>query len=83
MRDRIPRLSGLLALGMLLAAPLEAADEGPCSCWYLGYEDGLEFNWDNRRFAENYARCQKQGAIAMYDDGFKAATEKRERTCPR
>lgn len=71
-----------ITAGLLLAAPVPAADDGPCACWFHGYEDGMEFGWDNRHVAEHYGRCQQRGAIAAYDEGFKTAAERGERRCP-
>jgi hypothetical protein len=80
-----------LASVLGLSAPVYAADAGPCRCWYLGYEDGTEFAWDDRESAENYSGCSKQGRIKQYEEGFAVAAELprfksertgRERTCP-
>lgn len=80
-----PRTPGIRALALALAlAPAAAAvaREPPCGCWYRGYEDGLEFSWDNRHTAENYAYCSRGGALGNYEAGFKAAAAGAERVCP-
>ena len=64
-----------------LGGSATAADD-PCGCWLSGYEDGLEFTWDNRSAAENYQGCAKKGGVQAYEDGFKAAQEHKARKCP-
>ncbi|MCC7410850.1 MAG: hypothetical protein IT495_04365 [Gammaproteobacteria bacterium] len=75
---RVSLLAGLIAAGAGVAA--QAAD--PCACWYRGFEDGTEFNWDNRRVAEHYQECARQGGTVTYDAGFKVAAASGERVCP-
>ncbi len=77
------RAACALALGLvLLPAAAATAAEPPCGCWYRGYEDGLEFRWDNRHTAENFGACVKAGRANQYDAGFKSGSERAERYCP-
>lgn len=79
------RLQGAVVGLWLLAGVAGHAVAGPaddCKCWYEGFEDGLEFSWDNRAFAEKYARCAKSGMARVYEDGFKASQNAQARKCP-
>lgn len=83
MNETSKRIARALALGLaLLPAAGALAAEPPCGCWYRGYEDGLEFNWDNRHTAENWGYCKKAGGSTSYDAGFKSGAERAERLCP-
>ncbi len=64
-------------------APREKELSPFCACWYEGYEDGLEFRWDNRQFAEDFGVCVKAGQLTGYELGFKASEARQERRCPR
>lgn len=74
-------LAGALVMGVA-GAPAQEAAETPCGCWYRGYEDGLEFDWNNRQFAEQHDFCAGKGLVGQYDAGFRASVDGAERQCP-
>jgi hypothetical protein len=72
----------LVAVGILSMTASALADNSGCDCWYGGYEDGLEFTWGTRFQSQEFDDCQQEGLLNPYEDGFHAAEQRGERSCP-
>jgi hypothetical protein len=72
-----------IALGLMIRSGASAAPGDPeCTCWYDGYEDGLEFPLAEITQAEHYSYCAKLGFQSPYEEGFTAAKGRKQRKCP-
>jgi len=81
--DTLVLAAFVLAIAAVAPAAGAAEDSEYCDCWYEGFEDGLEYRWDNRHIAEDYEQCVQLGQLAAYEKGFEAVEKGAERKCSR
>lgn len=76
-------VSAGVAIALVLGTrAIAGATDSPCTCWYHGYEDGLESPIEELEKAEFFKACSNAGQKAAYEQGFKTAREGGERICP-